>query len=554
MKQNIAKLVSKITGLDEKEVEKSIEVPKDPSLGDFAFPCFLLAKQYKKNPVEIAKEISAKITEKSFEKIVANGPYINFFIERLGSSLEVLNRIKKEKGKYGSNNTGKKKIIVVEMSSPNIAKPFGIGHLRSTIIGNSIANLSEFNGYDVKRINYLGDWGTQFGKLILGYLKFGNEKELKKDPINHLLQLYVKVSEKEEYEEEARKWFKNLEDGNKIAVNLWKKFRAFSIKDFNAIYKQLGIKFDEISGESVYRNKMDSTISLLDKKGLLKNSDGAKVVDLEKYNLGVCLIEKSDGATLYATRDLTAALDRQKRYKFDKMFYEVGAEQTLHFRQIFKILELLGFSWAKECKHISHGLYLDSDGKRFRTRKGKTVFMQDILNETFELAKAEIRKRGKVSEKELEKRARAISLAAIFYGDLKNFRVNDVLFDLERFVSFEGDTGPYLLYSYARAKSILRKKILQNKFSIDSLNEKEKILISELGKFPEIVAHAYSNLSPNIVANYSFKLCQTFNEFYHSNQVIGSENEKSRLQIVDAFSQVLKNSLTLLGIPILEKM
>jgi arginyl-tRNA synthetase len=300
---------------------------------------------------------------------------------------------------------------------------------------------------------------------------------------------------------------------------------------------------------------MEKTIDLLKEKKLLKEDRGAEIVDLSEYGLGACLIKKSDGATLYATRDLTAAIERFQNYHFHKMIYEVGSEQKLHFRQVFKVLNLLGFNWAENCIHVEHGLYLDSDGKKFATRKGKTVFMEDVLKETLSLAKQEIEKREKLQKNEIEKRAKAIALSAIFYGDLKNYRSNSIIFDIDKFLSFEGDTGPYLLYTYARARSILRKaKYKKTKYPINELTDSEKQLIAQFSKFPEMVNHAYENLSPNIIANYSFQLSQLFNEFYHKTQVLGSENEKFRLALVDSFSQVLKNSLFLLGISTLERM
>ena len=317
----------------------------------------------------------------------------------------------------------------------------------------------------------------------------------------------------------------------------------------------MGIKFDVLSGESKYNDKMEDTIKLLAEKGLLEESEGAQIVNLEEYKLGVCLIKKSDGATLYATRDITAAIERQNDYKFSKMIYEVGNEQRLHFQQLFKVLELLGFQWAKDCVHVNHGLYLDEDGKKFATRKGKTIFMEDILSETVALAKEEIKKREKLDEKELEERAKKIALAAIFYGDLKNYRANDIIFDVNKFISFEGNTGPYLLYSYARAKSILRKaNFKETNIEVKDLSESEKALINKLASFPEVVQHSFDNLSPNIIANYSFDLSQLFNEFHHSSQVIGSEQEALRLSIVNCFAQTLSNALSLLGISVIEKM
>ncbi|MEK6915964.1 MAG: arginine--tRNA ligase [Nanoarchaeota archaeon] len=543
----------KITGLDNITIENILEIPKELSHGDYAFPCFILSKTMKKSPAEIAKELVSKIDKKNFERVEAIGPYVNFFLDSKKNAEYVLNRISKDKNKYGSNSDGKGKKIIVEMSSPNIAKPFGIGHLRSTIIGNSIAQIKKFESYSVKKINYLGDWGTQFGKMIVGYKKFGKKSELKKDAIKYMLELYVKGNN-EEYENEARDWFKKLEDGNLEAIKLWKMFKEISIKNFKEIYNRLGIEFDVISGESLYNKKMEKVFIELEKKGLIERDDGALIVNLNKYGLGVALIKKTDGATLYITRDLAAAIDRYEKYKFSEMFYEVGQEQKLHFKQLFKILEMMGYSWSSNCFHVEHGLYLDQDGKKFSTRKGKTVLMEEVLDETINLAKEEIKKRDNIKGKELDERARKIAISAIFYGDLKNYRAHDMTFDLERFLSFEGDTGPYLLYSLARANSIIRKVKLKKTFKIISIDERERKLINELGRLPEIVKEASKQSSPNLIANYSYNLAQVFNEFYHACQVIGSEEESFRLSLVMAFVQVMENSLRLLGIPSLREM
>ena len=555
MKHLIAAEIEKLTKLKKEEIEKLIEVPPTSDLGDYAFPCFSLAKSMKKNPVEIAIDLSKKIKSKEYDKVEPKGPYINFFVNKIKIVRKTLQTIDKEKEKYGSTKEGKAKTIVIALSSPNIAKPFGIGHLRSTIIGNSLSNIYLHLGYKPVKINYLGDWGTQFGKLIVAYKKFGDAKKLKINSTKHLLELYIRGNDPA-YELEAREWFKKLESGDKEAVKLWKTFKDFSIKEFDSLYNLMNIKFDVISGESNYNDKMNDTIEELKKKDILVNSEGAEGVDLEKYGLGFCLIRKSDGATLYATRDLTAAIDRYKKYKFDKMIYEVGQEQKLHFQQVFKVLELLGYKWAKNCSHIYHGLYLDNEGKKFSTREGRTVFMQDIFNETISLAKEEIRKREKITEKELEERAKAVAISSIFYGDLKNYRVNDIVFDINRFISFEGDTGPYILYTYARAKSILRKAKFSNKREIkmNSITDKEKELVLSLSKFSEVVQHAAKNLAPNIIANYAYSIAQQFNEFYHSEKVIGSEQEQFKLHLVSCFAQVLKNALSLLGIEVIEKM
>lgn len=450
--------------------------------------------------------------------------------------------------------------MVVEFSSPNIAKPFGIGHLRSTIIGNALANIAKSQGYKVVTINYLGDWGTQFGKLILGYTKWGDPKKLKAEPIRYLLELYVKVSQaiKESplLEDEARAWFKKLESQNSQAQRLWKQFRTLSIKEFKKVYSDLGVSFDVCSGESFYSTKIPAVIEEIKKKGLAKESEGALVVDLEEYALGICLLQKTDGTTIYASRDIAAAIERYQKYKFAKMLYEAGAEQKLHFQQFFKVLELLGYSWAKQCVHVEHGLYLASDGKKFATREGKTIFMEEILQETRTLAEKAILTREKVTSSELKKRATTIARAAIVYGDLKTYRAQNTVFDIERFLAFEGDTGPYLLYAYARTQSLLAKANYRRvkKLDIPSLAESEKQLIVKLGDFSRIIAEAHESHAPNIIANYAYGLAQLFSEFYHAEKVIGSEQESFRLALVEAFAQVLKNALSLLGIPVLKKM
>jgi len=562
MKQLVVKLIKKALKekgikLKKEEIGKILEVPSSFEMGDYAFPCFFLAEKLKSEPHQIALEIREKIKKfplTDFDDIQTSGAYINFFLDKKNMARKVVWEAITKKKNFGKTNFGKKKKIVVEFSSPNIAKPFGFGHLRSTIIGNSIAKICEFQGFKVIRINYLGDWGTQFGKLLLGYEKFGSEKKLHKDPMKHLLEVYIKANKKI-YEKESREWFKKLEEKDRKALMLWKVFRELSLDEFKKTYKTLKIDFDVYDGESIYNKETKKVIEELKNKNLLKKSKGALTVDLEKYNLGVCLIEKSDGTTLYLTRDLAAAIKRYKKYKFDRMIYEVGQEQKLHFRQVFKVLELMGYKWAKNCIHIDHGLYLDKDGKKFSTRKGKSIFMKDIFDKTFSLSKKEIKKRVlKISKKELERRAMKITIASIFYGDLKNNRINNMIFDIKRFVSFEGNTGPYILYSYARASSILRKAGTQGKFKIEDLESKEFELVKKLSQFSEVVLRAYESLNPSVIANYSYQIAKLFNEFYHACPVIGSENESFRLALVEAFRQILRNSLELLGIETLEEM
>ncbi len=563
MKDVVIKLMKKAfkekgVGLSNKDIENLIEIPPNPEFGDYAFPCFSLSEKLKDDPSQIAIELREKIGEPpatDFEDVQTRGPYINFFVNRKSLARMVVWDIITQKKNYGKTNAGKRKKIVVEFSSPNIAKPFGIGHLRSTIIGNSIANILEFRGFRPVRINYLGDWGTQFGKLIVGFKKFGSEKKLEKEPIKHLLDVYVRANKKK-YEKEAREAFKALEQRDKKLLMLWKVFRNLSIEEFKSLYKKLGIKFDLIEGESNYNKKTKEILSELDKKNLLKKSKKAYIVDLSNYGLNVALVEKSDGTTLYATRDLAAAINRHKKYNFEKMIYEVGKEQELYFKQLFKILELMGYDWAKNCIHIYHGHYLSKSGKKLATRKGNIFFMDDILEKTCSLAEKEMKKRKeKISKTKMKERAMKIAIAAIFYGDLKNNRTNNIVFDIKKFSSFEGDTGPYLLYSYARAGSILKKAPQeQKKFEVPDLEEKEIELVKKLSYFSEIVSNAARGLNPSIIANYSYQLAQLFNEFYHSCKVIGSEQEAFRLALVQSFRQVLKNSLKLLGIETIEEM
>jgi arginyl-tRNA synthetase len=563
MRLIISKMIANELGLSTGEVDKILEIPPKEDMGDFAFPCFSLAKKLEhlgyplpknKNPLVVAEDLGKKFRKKlpkGVSNVDFNAGYINFFLDKNFLVKRVFEEVLKED--FGKNKNGRNKKIVIDMSSPNIAKPFGIGHLRSTIIGNSLGKICEANGYSVVKINYLGDWGTQFGKIIFGFKKWGNENKLKKNPSKHLLDLYVRANDKK-FESEVRNEFKKLEENDKENILLWKKFKKLSLKEFDSIYDFLGIFFDVISGESNYNGKMDFVVENLRKKNFLKKDDGAEVVDLSEENLGVSLIQKSDGTSLYATRDLTAAIFRKKEYNFHKMIYEVGNEQKLHFRQVFKILEKLGYSWSKDLIHVAHGLYLDKDGKKFATRKGKTIFMEDILKEVVEKARKNLIKKEKLSKIELDKRSKAIALSAIYYGDLKNSRENNVVFDLDRFTSFEGDTGPYLLYSYARANSILKMANETPKVKLVDLKASEVKLLKKIDSFPKIVEKSYEKLAPNLIANYSFELSQIFNEFYHSCPVIGSEAEDFRLNLVLAFKITLKKSLGLLGIKTLEEM
>lgn len=544
--------------LKEEEIEKTIEIPPSVDMGDYSFPCFFMADYLKKSPNEIALELREKIgniPETDLDDVQSAGPYVNFFIDRKNMARQVVWEAITKKQNYGKSKIGAKQKIAIDLSHPNIAKPFGVGHLRSTIIGNAIANMAEFLGYKPVRLNYLGDWGTQFGKVLFGYEEFGNEKQLMKDPIKHLLNLYVKVSKYKKYEDPSREWFKKLESKDKKALMLWKLFRNLSLKEFEKIYKILGIEFDSYSGEADAVKFVSRIMKELEEKKLLVKSQGAMIVDLKQYGLDVAIIKKTDGTSTYAARDLIAVIRRYNKYKFAKMIYQVGQEQTLYFKQIFKILELLGYEWAKDCVHSEHGLYLDTDGKKFATRKGKLVLMEDIIEKTKKLTEKEIKKRfPKLSKKELDKRSLVVALAAIFYGDLKNNKRNNIIFDLKKFTSFEGDTGPYILYTFARASSIIKKSKNPGKFKIDELDPKEIELVKKLSQFQHTVVNAFENLNPSTIANYCYQAAQKFNEFYQACPVINSDQEPFRLALVEAFRQVMKNALNLLGINVLEEM
>ena len=547
--------------LTKEEIEKLIEVPPKLDMGDYAFPCFFMAEELKMSPHEIALELREKIGNipvTDLDDVQVVGPYLNFFINRKNLARKVIWETITKKTKYGSCKIGERKKITIDFSHPNIAKPFGIGHLRSTIIGNSIANIVDFLGYNSVRLNYLGDWGSQFGKVLYGFEKYGSEAKLMKNPIKHLLDIYVKVSKSKRNEEPSREAFKKLEQRDKKSLLLWKLFRNLSLKEFEKIYKIFNIKFDSYSGEAAVAKYVPRIIKELKDKELLKKSQGAMIVDLKQYGLDIIIIQKSDGTTTYAARDLASAIKRYEKYNFEKMIYQVGQEQKLYFQQIFKILELMGYDWAQNCIHSEHGLYLGKDGKKFSTRKGKTVFMDEILKKTKTLTAREIKKRfPKIKKKDLDERALKVAIAAIFYGDLKNNKKNNIIFDLKTFTSFDGNTGPYILYTYARAGSILKKaeiKKITSKFNIPNLEEKELELIKKLSQFSEAVIDSFTHLNPSIISNYCYQICQKFNEFYQSCPVIKSDNSMFRLSLVESFRQILRNALHLLGIDVLEEM
>lgn len=459
-KEKIAALLAVQTGMEQAEVFSRLEVPPEPGLGEYAFPCFLLARSWKKSPRAIAAELAERIQPADeLAKVQNVGPYLNFHLQRTRLLDRLLPEISRQRTAYGQIQEGAGRTVVIDYSAPNIAKPFGIGHLRSTVIGNALYRLYANQGFRVVGINHLGDWGTQFGKLIVAYQRWGERDSLEKDPVNYLYRLYVlfhqKAEEEPQLEEEARQWFLNLERQEEEATRIWEHFRALSLEEFQRLYHFLGITFDAYQGESFYNSLLEQTIQLVSEKGLVKESEGALLVDLESHGLPPCLLRKKDGATLYITRDLAAAIYRYERYNFHKLLYVVGAEQTLHFQQLFKILELLGFSWAGDCWHIPFGLIHFQDG-RMSTREGRTIFLEDVLQRAIELARVIImEKNPNLADK--EKAARLVGLGAVIFGDLINDRIKDIEFDWDKVLDFSGETAPYIQYAHARICSILRK-------------------------------------------------------------------------------------------------
>lgn len=541
------------------QVSQLLENPKTAEHGDVAFPAFALAKVYRKAPQQIASELAEKIDPASFEKIEVVGPYLNFFMNKEVISEHVLQTVLKEKNHYGDQSIGNQQAVPIDMSSPNIAKPISMGHLRSTVIGNSIGFILEKIGYQPIRINHLGDWGTQFGKLIVAYKKWGSEEAVKKEPINELLRLYVEFHEQAEndkaLEEEARAWFKKLEDGDQEATELWQWFRDESLQEFNKIYDMLEVSFDSLNGEAFYNDKMTEVVELLEEKHLLQEDQGAEIVDLTAYDLNPALIRKSDGATLYITRDMAAALYRKRTYNFAKSLYVVGNEQSYHFKQLKAVLKEMGFDWSDDMHHIPFGL-ITKDGKKLSTRKGKIVLLEEVLNEAIESAKEQITEKnpGLANKDEV---AKQVGVGAVVFHDLKNDRLNNFDFTLEEVVRFEGETGPYVQYSHARAMSILEKAQFDpaNAQAL-ALNDAESWeVIKLIQRYPETILQAADKYEPSVIAKHAIKLAQAFNKYYANVKILAEDAQKdARLALVYAVTVLLKEDLRLLGLHAPDKM
>ncbi len=556
----IAALAAVLTDLSTDQIIEKLEAPKSSELGDVAFPTFTLAKTLHKAPQQIASDIVAKINQNGFEKVVATGPYVNFFLDKYATSNQTIKTIIDLKGAYGDNANGNGANVTIDMSSPNIAKPMSMGHLRSTVIGNALANITKKNGFNPVKINHLGDWGTQFGKLIYAYKTWGSEAEVKADPIATLLRYYVEFHEKakedDSLNDQGRAWFKKLEDGDEEAHQLWQWFRAESLKEFTQIYDRLDIEFDSFNGEAFYNDKMDKVVDILTEKDILVKSQGAQIVDLSAINpnLTPAMIKRSDGATLYMTRDLAAAIYRKETYDFAKSLYVVGGEQREHFVQMKAVLSLMGFDWADDVEHIAFGL-ITFNGKKMSTRKGDVVLLKDVLDDAHELALKQIEEKNpELQNKPLV--AEQVGAGAVVFHDLMNDRTNNFDFNLEEVVRFEGDTGPYVQYTNARAKSILRKANTEIDPNTLNLNDDSTWdIVTTLNHFPQTVERAWQQREASIIAKYALTLSRAFNKYYANSKILTADDQlNARLALVQAVSIVLTESLRLLGVKAPEEM
>ena len=573
-KTYISGKLSQITDIPAEEIYKLIEVPPKQDMGDFAFPCFTLAKTMRKAPPMIAKDILENeiISGDQVFKAVCVGPYVNFYLNREGLAYDVVSRINEAGEAYGCSDMGQGKNIIVEYSSPNIAKPFHVGHAFTTVLGNSLSRIYKKLGYNVIRMNHLGDYGTQFGKLITAYRLWGDEAALNEDPIKELLRIYVKFHEEEKNDptltDSARDNFRKLEEGSPEEYELWKKFRDMSLVVFEKLYKRMGVEFDNYNGESFYSDKIPAVVEDLKSKGLLVESEGAQVVDLEEYGLPPCIILKSDGTTIYASRDIAAVLYRYNEYKFDKNIYVVGSPQALHFRQVFSVLKKAGYDFADDCVHVGFGLVKFKDMK-FSTRDGNIVLLEDLLNEavakTREVIVENAKTRGTdMSEEEIDDIAEKVGIGSVIYTYVKSGRERDIVFSWEEMLDFEGDTAPYLIYTYARTRSILRKAADQGfvpsaeETVLSKLtSDEEYSVIKSLADFEDAVKKAAASNEPFMISRQIALIARNFNRFYNNSRILGDEDSdmiKARLALCEAVCTTIKSGLDLLGIDVVERM
>ena len=561
MKNQIVNLLSQnIEVLTSEEISQLIEIPPKPEMGDFAFPCFRLAKSYHKAPPMIAQDLKESIGDQAFlSEIKVVGGYLNFYVDKAQYAQQIIDKYNNATD-YGCSDQGKDKTICIDYSSPNVAKNFHVGHLRTTIIGNSLYKIFSKLGYKVVRINHLGDWGTQFGKLIVAYKKWGSRESVEEKGIEELMDIYVKFHEEAEKDDslndEARAWFLKMEQGNEEALEIWQWFRDISLKEFMRVYNILGMEFDSFAGESFYRDKTADVIKRLTDDGLLKESQGAMIVPLDEYDMPPCIVAKKDGSSIYATRDLAAILYRKATYNFDRCLYVTGLEQKLHFAQVFKVIELMGNDYAKNLVHIPYGLVSLKSGK-ISSRKGNVIFAEDLLRESINKTTSIIEEKNPdIPDK--EEVAKQVGIGAIIFNDLYNQRIKDVIFDWNKLLNFDGETGPYVQYTYARASSVLRK-IGEVPDTIDYtlLTDEASIgLLKEIERYPQVIKDAAERYEPSAIARYSIDLAHAFNKFYHECQInVEDEITKyTRTNVVKIARYIIKDALSLLGIQCPEQM
>ena len=563
--EKIAEKIEKIVSIPKEQLMQYIEIPKEEVNGDYAFPCFRLAKELKKSPQIIANDIKNQISEDEIiEKIEVSGGYLNFHIFKDILVKEVLNEMNKS-DEYGKSDIGKEKNIVIDYSAPNIAKPFHIGHLRSTVIGGALYNIYKYLGYNVIGINHLGDYGTQFGKLIEGYKRWGEEYDIESDPINELTKIYMRINqeckENEEVLEACRNNFKKLEDGDPYCVELWEKFRELSLKEFQKVYDMLGSKFDSWNGEAFYADKMGEVISILEKTGKLVESEGAKIIDLTESNISTpCIIEKSNGSTTYATRDLAAILYRARTYDYDKALYVTSYEQILHFKQVFEVAKLLGLDekYIKGLEHVSFGMVILQEGK-MSTREGNIVKLEDLLNESISRAEKIIEEKNPNLENKKDI-AKKVGIGAVIFNDLSNSRIKDEIFDWNIILNFQGETGPYIQYTYVRTKSVLDK--IGNIPKIEMVDENQLLdtyslnVIKILYNFNKILEQVTQKNEPYILSRYLIDLAKAYSNFYNENKIIVEQEniQNARIYLTYCVNRVLKIGANLLGIEMPDKM
>ncbi len=565
-KSKIAEKISDITQISIEELQNFIEIPPDSSMGDYAFPCFKLAKTLRKAPPVIANEIAEKIEidGKIIEKVEIQGGYLNFFINKTELIKTVLEEFENKKELFGSSNIGKGKNIVIDYSSPNIAKQFHIGHLRSTVIGSSLYKIYKFLGYNVTGINHLGDYGTQFGKLIEAYKLWGEEYNIEDNPIDELTKMYVRINNLCKADENVlnncRDNFKKLEDGDEYCTEIWNKFKTLSLKEFQRVYDLLGVKFDSLNGEAFYSDKMWEVKEILEKTGKLVESEGAKIIPLDEQNMTPCIIEKSNGSTTYATRDLAAILYRARTYDFDKALYVTSYEQILHFKQVFEVANLLGLDekYLKGLTHVPFGMVLLPTGK-MSTREGTVVKLEDLLNESIQRAKQIIETKNPSLENK-ESIAKKVGVGAIIFNDLSNSRIKDEVFDWDEILNFNGETGPYIQYMYVRTKSLLEKvnkHPLLTDIKFDLLNDNTEIeILKHIYNYDNILQNVINKDEPSILSRYLIDLSQKYSSFYNEKHIIcdNKDEQNARLYLTYMVGSILKNGAELLGMEMPERM